>query len=182
MPTVLTGFCPRRSNSRVLLRPCAFFLLLPLLRLAGRVSPRRATYFLLLRQKRSRQRKGDPGCRVPPLRCGQPAVLGSGGVSLNSLRSDNAIPDPPEPALLGASTRGGDRNTKQPKTKPRIPKTTRTRHGVSLFCIGVRYLVFRTSPSWLGRAAQVARSAAKGPRLRVAFSFAYFSFGEAKEK
>ena len=32
------------------------------------------------------------------------------------------------------------------------------------------------------RAAQVARSEAKGPRLRVAFSFAYFAFGEAKEK
>ncbi|WP_411881942.1 hypothetical protein, partial [Polaromonas sp. YR568] len=32
------------------------------------------------------KRKGDPGCCVPSLRYGQPAVLGSGGVSLNSLR------------------------------------------------------------------------------------------------
>jgi len=47
-----------------------------------------------------------------PLRfaTGQPAVLGSGGVSLElaTLRFAQtiAIPDPPEPALLGASTRG----------------------------------------------------------------------------
>ena len=32
------------------------------------------------------------------------------------------------------------------------------------------------------QAAQVARSEAKGHRLRVAFSFGYFYFGEAKEK
>src|SRR5215216_6405690 len=34
--------------------------------------------------KESKQRKGDPGSCVPSLRYGQPAVLGSGGVSLNS--------------------------------------------------------------------------------------------------
>ena len=34
----------------------------------GRVSPRQARYFLLLRQKISTQRKGDPIVRVPTLR------------------------------------------------------------------------------------------------------------------
>ncbi len=36
--------------------------------------------------KESHQRKGDPTRCVPSLRCGQPAVLGFGGVSLNSRR------------------------------------------------------------------------------------------------
>ena len=37
--------------------------------------------------KESRQRKGDPTCRVPSLRCGQPAMLGRGAVLRNSLRA-----------------------------------------------------------------------------------------------
>ncbi len=90
--------------------------------------------------KESKQRKGDPTCCVPPLRCGQPAVLGPAGVSLNSLRSNNAIPDPSGPALLGASRRGGEKeyrtakqpSPQQPKRRPRIPEETRTRHGESL--------------------------------------------------
>jgi hypothetical protein len=76
--------------------------------------------------KKSKQKKGDPTCCVPALRYGQPAVLGSGGVSLNSLRSNTAIPDPPEPALLGASRRGGEKEY-------RIPEETRTRRGESLW-------------------------------------------------
>jgi hypothetical protein len=75
--------------------------------------------------KESKQRKGDPTCCVPSLRCGQPAVLGPDGVSLNSLRSNNAIPDPSGPPLLGASRRGGGKEY-------RIPEETRTRHGESL--------------------------------------------------
>ncbi len=75
-------------------------------RLAG--VARRLLTFLCFAKRKVSKRKGDPGCCVPPLRYGQPAVLGSGGVSLNfAFGSNNAIPDPPEPALLGASTRGG---------------------------------------------------------------------------
>ncbi len=65
------------------------------------------TFFCLAKRK-------SPKKRPPPLpasqryRTGKPAVLASGGVWLNSLRSDNASPDPPEAALLGAS-RGGPR-------------------------------------------------------------------------
>jgi hypothetical protein len=78
--------------------------------------------------KKSKQKKGDPGSCVPTLRYGQPAVLGPGGVSLNSLRSNNAIPDPPEPALLGASTRAN-----RERGRGLIP--TGTRHGESLFLL-----------------------------------------------
>ncbi|SDM91986.1 hypothetical protein SAMN05720382_102759 [Polaromonas sp. JS666] len=75
--------------------------------------------------KKSKQKKGDPGVCVPPLRYGQPAVLGPGGVSLElaTLRFAQtiAIPDPPEPALLGAYTRGWEKNTntKNHKDTPR---------------------------------------------------------------
>ncbi len=57
--------------------------------------------------KESNQRKGDPAARVPPLRCGQPAVLASGGVRANSPAAQTcAALFPPEAALLGA--RRGD--------------------------------------------------------------------------
>jgi hypothetical protein len=44
--------------------------------------------------KESRQRKGDPAVCVPPLRYGQPAVLGESGGPQNSLRSNSCGPDP----------------------------------------------------------------------------------------
>jgi len=44
--------------------------------------------------KESSQRKGDPAVCVPPLRCGQPAVLDYGGGPQNSLRSNSCGPDP----------------------------------------------------------------------------------------
>ena len=102
----------------------------------------------------AKQRKGDPGVCVPPLRYGQPAVLGSGGVSLNSLRSDNASPYPPEPPLLGAYTRGGD---KEYQTAEYLKKQG---HAVACPCLylsswyfGIRFPI-PIAPSWLGRAAQ----------------------------
>ena len=66
----------------------------------GRVSPRRATHFLLLRQEKVSKEKASRASG--PLRCatGYLALLASGGVWLNSLRSDNASPDPPAAALL----------------------------------------------------------------------------------
>ncbi len=100
---------------------------------AGRDRPAGDSLFFAS-PKKSKQKKGDPTCCVPPLRYGQPAVLGPAGVSLNSLRSNNAIPDPSGPPLLGASRRGWGRNTntQQPKTEPRIHEETKTRRGESL--------------------------------------------------
>ena len=42
--------------------------------------------------KKSRQKKGDPTCRVPALRCGQPAMLGHGAALRNSLRAPKGAP------------------------------------------------------------------------------------------
>jgi hypothetical protein len=52
-----------------------------------------ASHFLLLRQKKSNQRKGDPTVCVPSLRYGQPAVLGPAGVSckLAALRQARSL-------------------------------------------------------------------------------------------
>jgi hypothetical protein len=99
-------------------------------RAAGRGLPGGNSLFFCFAKRKVSKRKGDPGCCVPPLRYGQPAVLGPAGVSLNSLRSNNAIPDPSGPALLGASTRGGDE-----EYQIQILKTTRTRQGESLFVL-----------------------------------------------
>jgi hypothetical protein len=86
--------------------------------------------------KESKQRKGDPGSCVPfaslrgNLRCSvQP------GSKTTRFAQTSFCPDPSGPPLLGAYTRGGDRNTQQPKIETRIQKTTRTRHGVSLLVL-----------------------------------------------
>ncbi len=139
----------------------------PLLSAAGRGLPG-GNSLSLASPRESKQREGDPTCCVPSLRYGQPAVLGPDGVSLNSLRSNNAIPDPSGPALLGASRRGGEMeyqyripkqpNSQQPKTEPRIPEETRTRHGESLLVLDL-VLVFVPAPDpdcplWMCRGAQ----------------------------
>ena len=46
--------------------------------------------------KESRQRKGDPTCRVPSLRCGQPAMLGHGAALRNSLCAFGALLGQPQ--------------------------------------------------------------------------------------
>jgi NADPH:quinone reductase-like Zn-dependent oxidoreductase len=75
-----------KAFGRFLLRPLRFFL-----RAAGRGLPG-GNSLSFASPKESKQRKGDPTCCVPSLRYGQPAVLGSGGVSLNSLRSNRRDP------------------------------------------------------------------------------------------
>ena len=57
--------------------------------------------------KKSKQKKGDPQSGSPS---GQPAVLEASGVWLNSLRSNNASPDPLPSALLGPARTGGGRS------------------------------------------------------------------------
>ena len=70
---------------------------------ASRDSPRRATHLFFASPKKSKQRKGEPTVLAACRRF--PALLGARGVWLNSLRSDNASPDPLAPALLGPATR-----------------------------------------------------------------------------
>ena len=82
-----------------------------LLSSVGRGLPGGNSLFFCFAKRKVSKRKGDPGVCVPSLRYGQPAVLGPAGVWLNSLRSDNASPDPSGPPLLGAYTRGGGKNT-----------------------------------------------------------------------
>jgi len=118
----------------------------------------------------AKQRKGDPAVCVPPLRCGQPAVLGPGGVSLElaSLRQSRSLIR--LNLRSSAQTEGvGARNTnsRQPNTKPEYLK--KQGHAMAGPCLSWSSLswgsVFgiRTAPSWLGRAAQM--EAGSGPQL-----------------
>ena len=65
-----------------------------LLRFRGRDIRPAADLLSFASPKESKQRKGDPTVCVPSLRCGQPAVLDSGGGPQNSLRSNSCGPDP----------------------------------------------------------------------------------------
>ncbi len=94
---------------------------------------RRRTHLLLRRQKKVGQEKATPSLRppfAPSGEWGQPAMLGSGVVPQNSLRSSNsaqtaaasqmtkrvcpsAHTPTPAPALLGAASRGGERGQRR---------------------------------------------------------------------
>src|SRR6185295_13563671 len=98
---------------------------------AGRVSPRRARHFSLLRQRKVPKRKATRS--LGPLRfaAGQPAVLEPSGVRLNSPSAQTT------PALIRlslCSSAQPGRGNREPNTEiPRRPIQTRTRHGVSLW-------------------------------------------------
>jgi hypothetical protein len=136
-------------------------------------------------------------------RCAGPsgflAVLASGGVRGNSLRSDNRGPDPPEAALLG--THRGDPKTKeeramarpcgfvlavdtQPAERSEGPSTPFCGcRGAELFADQGRGCL--SEASFRGprekRAPQVARSAAKGRPQQGRLFFAYFLLAKQKK-
>jgi hypothetical protein len=86
--------------------------------------------------KESTQRKGEPET-VP---CGYPALLASDGVWLNSLRSNNASPDPPAAALLGTVSMAGERGSGN-----RIPRASSL-----ALTLHVDWVVSRVAPLALG--------------------------------
>ena len=73
-------------------------------------APGGAVSFLCLAKEKAPKERPPPLPAPRRYRAVEPAVLASGGVWLNSLRSNNASPLPPEAALLGAA-RGGPRGT-----------------------------------------------------------------------
>src|SRR4051812_30920375 len=181
----------------------------PLLRAAGRGLPGGNSLFFCFAKSKVSKRKGDPGVCVPSLRYGQPAVLGPAGVKNNSPAAQTSFcPDPSGPPLLGAYTRGGDKEYRTANTNECLKEQG---HAVACPCslfILIWFLCLWSplpiAPSWLGRGAQRQADQGKtvferselfltplgsstagcpvakrrGPRLRVAFSFAYFAFGE----
>ena len=93
----------------------------PSLRVAGRGCPA-ATHFSLLRQRKVSKRKATLVSASPPLRYGATCGARSRrGLARTRYAQTIAIPDPPEPALLGAYTRGWEKNTntKNHKDTPR---------------------------------------------------------------
>ena len=138
-----------------LARSSSFHLLLPLLNSAGRVSPRRARHFSLLRQRKVPKRKATRS--LGPLRfaAGQPAVLEPSGVRLNSPSAQTT------PALIRLSLRssaqpGRGNRDREPNTKD---KEDKYKQGHAMACpCGFRYLAVRYSfshPLCMRRGAEV---------------------------
>jgi hypothetical protein len=144
-----------------------------------------ASNFLLLRQKNVTKEKAtrslDPYASLRAT-CGARAKRGLAKLAFGS---NNASPDPLVSALLGPARTGKSeiQNTELQYTQG---------HAMACPC-GFRYSVFVfgcwlfgipvPTPLWMRRAPQVAPERSAGDAgTRVAFSFAYFSFGEAKEK
>ncbi len=145
-------------------------------------APGRALTFFASPKKVSKERRAE--VRAPS---GFLALLASGGVGLNSLRSNNARPDPPAAALLSPATRHGGPNSRNAKLKCRTPQG---RAMARPCCFGYWYEVHtavmrrrvaqgQTDQGWrclsvaslarprLDRATQRARAA--GRRIRLAF-------------
>ena len=148
--------------------------------------------------KKPNEKKGDPTVCDPSLRYGHPAVLSPAGVSLNSPAAQTiASPDPSGLPLLGAYRRGECRYGCGFGVSPH-PNPPPAGEGVMHRCVRWSLNFCQPRSGWaeqrrwrrdLGRsclregsaaapgrsrAAQVARSGAQGPRLRVAFLLGTF--------
>ena len=181
-----------------------------LLGAAGRDSPRRARHFTFASPKESTQRKGDPKsgslrCAAGNLRCSTPA--GVRRTRYVALRSNNCGPDPASICAARPSHTGEERiplpNAKNTKTNKDTPWR--------VLVVEFRYLVLGCLPSTPSVCAEERRARRIRDRdclsrrrverdpawpehrrlpaaqrrdadSRVAFSFAYFSFGECKRK
>ena len=115
----------------------------------SRVSPRRASYFSLLRQRNLTKRKASRSqgrCAVP---C---AARVKRGLARTRFAQTIASPDPLAPALLSPATRRGERSTG-------TGSGTRFARSADLVCV----FSSPSAPFWLGRAAQM--EAGSGPQL-----------------
>ena len=118
------------------------------------VARRPVTFFCFAKRKSPKKRR--PAVWVPALRYGQPAVLEPSGVRLNSLRSDNAGPDPLVSALLGPARTGqSGAGTENQEDK------CKQGHAMACPC-GCRYWYSFSHPLCMRRGAEV--QADKGSR------------------
>ena len=76
------------------------------------------------------------------------------GLAKFAFGSDNAIPDPPEPPLLGPARTGQSGTGTEDRNTKNKPRQTRTRQGESLW-FSVLDLVFPPHPLWMRRGAEV---------------------------
>jgi len=158
----------------------------------SRVSPRRARYFSLLRQRKVSKRKAtllSASLRCAALHFGQPAVLAFCGVWLNSANaSNNASPDPQKAALLGAYRRAfGDKTNSGRNWLPSIcfdflPTAVMRRRATQGWadqgwrCLSAASLARPRS----ARVAQRTRAPARSDESGSPF-FCLLCFGEAKK-
>jgi hypothetical protein len=130
--------------------------------------------------KKSKQKKGDPAVRVPPLRCGQPAMLVRGvrrvtHCAAAQLRSDKrgesvhaagvscGTPATPRPVLLGTHRREPETAARAfaalgPVSRAQATRAAKARPSAAMARVAARL----STPCWLRPAAGVPRSAAQG--------------------
>ncbi len=97
-----------------------FFSLAGAPALSGCAPDRAVTFFCFAKRKSPKKRRAE--VRAPS---GFLALLASSGVGLNSLRSNNARPDPPAAALLSPATRHGGPDSRGPTAQDRTAKQGR---------------------------------------------------------
>jgi|GEM_PF-2286350 len=131
--------------------PCADTL--PRLQ-AGSRPGGRGTFLCFAKAKYPKERRAE--VRAP---AGYLALLAAVGVGLNSLRSNNARPDPPAAALLSPATRHGGPDSRDPTAEDRTAedRTAEQGHAMARPC-GVRY-GYSVSPAVMRR--RVAQGAAE---------------------
>ncbi len=135
----------------------------PRLRVAGRGLPGGNSLFFCFAKRKVSKRKGDPGCCVPcaslrgNLRCSVQT-----GSKTTRFAQTSFCPYPSGPPLLGASTRGGSRNTEQPNTQqPNTSTEYLKKQGHALACPCLSWYFSSVPapdpdcPLWMRRGAQV---------------------------
>ncbi len=131
---------------------------------ACRVSPRRARYFLLLRQKKVPKEKASRvrrPCAAHRARC---VARSRREIRKLALRAQTCVSlFPPAPALLASAHGGGEPNTKS-------QYTTRTRHGASLWSSAVGFFLpcgcaEKRSGRRIKRRACLSAASLRGSRL-----------------
>jgi len=144
-----------------------------LLRAAGRGLPGGNSLFFCFAKRKVSKRKGDPGCCVPPLRYGQPAVLGPAGVWLNSPSAQTT------PALIRLALRSSAHPQGDPEYQAANSRRQKSEyrklqgHAIACPCLSLSPLPIPIAPSWLGRGAQ--SQADQGSRCLSAVKRSEFS-------
>ena len=146
------------------------------------------TFFCFAKRKSPKKRRAEVRAAARFL-----ALLASGGVGLNSLRSNNARPDPPAAALLSPATRHGNPSSRTPQGRARArpccfwswySHPCRVPRRVAQDWAEIEAQMFERSeflrfPPWPSNAACPARSAGTTHPARL--SFGYFALAKQRK-
>jgi hypothetical protein len=108
------------------------------------------TFLCFAKEKSPKERRAEVRAAARFL-----ALLASGGVGLNSLRSNNARPDPPAAALLSPATRHGMPNSRNHPTATQQPGRAMARPGCLWYSTFPAVMRRRVAQGWAGKGARM---------------------------